>query len=462
MVVSGLAVVVSMVGLYLAHDAVFASLATGSIIVVAIAVLGSLTVLPAMLAKIGNRIDRPRVPVLWRLTGQAGTPANQRAPRVWSAMLRPALGNPGRTLMVTVLALTALALPALGLTLHSDSQQSLPKSIPAVQTLDRISAAFPGQQSTDEIVVTAAPSAAAAVQHELQTVHDQLVGNGLFAAGGSPELAVSTDRTVHVLRVQVPFDPESGSARQGVTLLRNSLLRTARTGIPGSRWLVAGDAASSLDYDRHLASRLPWVIGFVVGLTMLIMLFVFSSVLIALLTAAMNLLSAGAAFGVLVLVFQHSWAEGLLGFRSTGAVINWIPLFTFAVLFGLSMDYHVFVLSRIREAALAGCSMPAAVRSGITRSAGTITNAAAVMVSVFAIFASLHMVEMKELGVSLAVAVLIDALVVRAVLLPAALVLLGPAAWWPSRLARRPWQRLEPVETERSIQSVLATPSARR
>ncbi len=166
---------------------------------------------------------------------------------------------------------------------------------------------------------------------------------------------------------------------------------------------------------------------------MVIMGWVFRSVVLAVLTAAVNLLSAGAAFGVLVLVFQHSWANGLLGFESTGALINWIPLFTFAVLFGLSMDYHVFVLSHIREAAQQGLPVREAVRLGITRSAGTVTSAAFVMVSVFAIFASLHMVEMKELGLGLAVAVLVDALVVRGVILPSLLVLIGRRIWWPGR-----------------------------
>jgi RND superfamily putative drug exporter len=215
--------------------------------------------------------------------------------------------------------------------------------------------------------------------------------------------------------------------------LRNSLVPQALRGVPGAHWAVGGETAENLDVDRHAADRLPWVIAFVVLLTMLIMGWVFRSVVIAVTTAAVNLLSAGAAFGVLVLVFQHSWAEGLLGFHTTGAVINWIPLFTFAVLFGLSMDYHVFVLAQIREAAESGMSTRRAVRAGLVRSAGTVTSAAVVMVSVFAIFASLHMIEMKELGIGLAVAVLVDALVVRVIVLPSLITLLGKRIWWPGR-----------------------------
>jgi RND superfamily putative drug exporter len=222
-----------------------------------------------------------------------------------------------------------------------------------------------------------------------------------------------------------------------LTDLRQQLVPHALAGVHGAQWWVAGDTAESVDADQHLADGLPWVIGFVVLLTMAIMAWVFRSLVIAVTTALVNLLSVGAAFGVLVLVFQHTWAEGLMGFRSTGAVVNWIPLFTFAVLFGLSMDYHVFVLSRIREAAASGLSTRDAIRSGITRSAGTVTSAAIVMVSVFAIFASLHMVEMKELGLSLAVAVLVDALVIRVVVLPALMTVLGRWNWWPGRVPGR-------------------------
>ncbi len=212
------------------------------------------------------------------------------------------------------------------------------------------------------------------------------------------------------------------------------MLPAALHDVPGARFAVGGDTASNVDTDQNMSDHLPWVIGFVVLLTMLIMGWVFRSVVIAVSTAAVNLLSAGAAFGVLVLTFQNSWAESLLGFHSTGRIINWIPLFTFAVLFGLSMDYHVFVISRIREAAQRGLSTRDAIREGITGSAGTVTSAALVMVSVFAIFASLHMIEMKEIGIGLAVAVLVDALVVRVIVLPSLMMLLGRWNWWPGRI----------------------------
>jgi putative drug exporter of the RND superfamily len=415
--VSGAAVVVSMLGLFLAADVTFASLAMGSIVVVAVAVLGSLTVLPALLMLLGRRIDRPRVPVLWRWT------MHDRQPRLWPALLRPSLRHPARTLVIAVLALGAVALPAFGLTLASDSARSLPTSIAEKQTLDRLDAAFPNHQASSDIVVKAPAAQAGAVRSALAVLRDRLADDPAYV--GTGRLRSNGAGTVHVLTVDAPFDPESTQARAGVDELRADDVPRAIDAIPGAQWAVGGETARNIDADKHMADHLPWVIAFVVLLTMGIMAWVFRSVAIAIGTAVMNLLSAGAAFGVLVLVFQHHWAEGLLGFHSTGTVINWIPLFTFAVLFGLSMDYHVFVLGHIREAQRDGRSTADAVRTGITRSAGTVTSAAVVMVSVFAIFASLHMIEMKEMGLGLAVAVLVDALVVRIVILPAFLMLLG-------------------------------------
>jgi RND superfamily putative drug exporter len=442
-IVSGAAVIVAMLGLFLVHNAVFSSLAAGSIIVVAVAVLGSLTVLPALLVKLGRRIDRPRVPIFWRWSTEA------REPRVWPVLLRPATRHPVRTLVISVLALAALALPALTLRLQSDTSASLPASISEVQAFHRMTAAFPSENATQTVVVKAPAGSASQVSARLADLAGQLAHDPLFS--GEPSMLASADQTVHRLDVDAPFDPESNAARNGLTELRNDLVPQAMHGLDRAEWAVTGDTATSVDGDRQLAAALPWVIGFVVLLTIVIMGWVFRSVVIALTTAAVNLLSAGAAFGVLVLVFQHRWADGLLGFHSTGAVVNWIPLFTFAVLFGLSMDYHVFVLSRVREAALAGLPPREAVRVGITRSAGTVTSAAVVMVSVFAIFASLHMVEMKELGVGLAAAVLIDAVVVRIIVLPSLLTLLGRFAWWPSQICApfdRPAQSPEPKSAE--------------
>ncbi|MGH3745224.1 MAG: MMPL family transporter, partial [Mycobacteriales bacterium] len=425
-VVSGAAVIASMAGLFLATDVTFTSLAAGSIIVVAVAVIGSLTVLPALLVKLGGRIDRLRVPFLGR----------ERAPRLWPAVLRPVIAHPGRSLVASVVVLGALAVPAFGLRLAADSPRSLPGTIAETHALSRLTAAFPGTTTTHDVVVTAPAGDAAEVTRRLHALGADIGSTASFVAG-TASYASSPDGTVQALRIDAPYDPESKGAKNGVHLLR-SAEGTVTQDIPAARVAVGGETAADMDTDAHLSARLPWVVAGVVLVTMLIMALVFGSPAISLVTAAVNLLSAGAAFGVLALVFGHHWFDGLLGYTSTGTVINWIPLFTFAVLFGLSMDYHVFVLSRVREAVRSGVALREAVRDGVTRSAGTVTSAAVVMVSVFAIFASLHMVEMKELGFGLAVAVLVDALVVRTVVLPAALCLLGRWAWWPGRQSSGP------------------------
>jgi RND superfamily putative drug exporter len=228
--------------------------------------------------------------------------------------------------------------------------------------------------------------------------------------------------------------------------------------LDGSQWAVGGSVAESADYNHNQTSKLPWVIGFVLLLTLLMMGFTFRSVPIALITTVLNLASVAAAFGVLTLVFQHTWAENLLGFHSSGFVVDWIPLFMFVVLIGLSMDYHVFVLSRVREGINRGLPPKLAVEAGVSETAGVVTSAATVMVSVFAVFATLSLLEMKQMGVGLAVAVLLDATLVRVVMLPSLLVILGKAAWWP---ARPPKVALTPVvEPESARQPSFASSTA--
>ncbi|MFD9245975.1 MMPL family transporter, partial [Streptomyces sp. NPDC059556] len=428
-VVSGTTVIVSMAGLYLAQEATFASLATGSIIVVAVAVLASLTVLPALLAKLGRWVDRPRVPFLWRLTLRSAES------RLWPVLLRPALVRPALTLAVSVGTLLALALPALDLRLKQPGSDDLSRDIPVVRAMDRLTAAFPGKGTVHQVAVRAPAERADEVEAALRSLLNRTEGRRLFAHDLAPAIRASADRRVHTVAVGTPHSPRSDGARASLALLR-TWVPEALAPVRGAEGAVGGKVAQGVDFTGHLKDRMPWVVGFVLLLTFVTMAVIFRSLAVALSAILLNLLSAAASFGVLVAVFQHTWAEGLLDFHSSGAVASWLPLFLFVVLFGLSMDYHVFVVSRIREAALDGAGVRDAVREGITRSAGVVTGAAIVMVAVFAVFGTLSMVEFKQLGVGLAAAILLDAVVIRIFVLPALMTALGRWNWWPGGLGQ--------------------------
>jgi RND superfamily putative drug exporter len=438
-VVSGVAVIIAMSGLFLAQDAIFSSLAVGSILVVAVAVIGSLTVLPALLAKLGRWVDRPRVPVLWRLTARRTGPDGQPLPgRFWPAVLRPALRAPLATLVISVGLLLALAAPALGMQLKFPGTEDLPRSTPAMQAYDRLAAAYPSNGTNHIVAVQAAAGQAPAVEAALTRLAGRTDGDRLFAPleETGPDIEVSPDKTVTVLTVATPFSSRSDEAVQSLERLRDVLVPAELGGLGVTEYAVGGGVAESEDYAAHVWKKLPVVVGFVLVLTFLVMAWTFRSVVVALTSILLNLLSAGAAYGLLVLVFQNTWAEGLLGFTSMGAIVTWLPLFLFVVLFGLSMDYHVFVVSRIREAVLRGVPTREAVAEGITGSAGVVTSAAVVMVAVFSIFATLSTIDMKQLGIGLAAAILLDATIIRAVVLPSLMTLLGKANWWAPRFMR--------------------------
>ncbi len=438
-VVSGVAVIIAMSGLFLAGDATFSSLAVGSILVVAVAVIGSLTVLPALLAKLGRWVDRPRVPVLWRLTARRTGPDGNPLPgRFWPVVLRPALRHPVATFAVSVGLLLALAFPALGMQLKFPGTEDLPRTTAAMQAYDRLAAAYPSNGTNHDVVVRAPADQAPAVRAALTRLAETAAADRLFAPleEGGPQIEVSPDNRVAVLSVPTTFSSRSDEAGESLHKLRDDLVPAALGDLPGASYAVGGGVADSEDYAAHVWDKLPIVVGFVLALTFLVMAWTFRSVVVALTSILLNLLSAAAAYGLLVLVFQNTWAEGLLGFTSMGAIVTWLPLFLFVVLFGLSMDYHVFVVSRIREAVLRGVPNREAVAEGITGSAGVVSSAAIVMVAVFSIFATLSTIDMKQLGVGLAAAILLDATIIRAVVLPSLMTLLGDANWWAPRFLR--------------------------
>ncbi|MFH9005516.1 MMPL family transporter [Streptomyces afghaniensis] len=434
-VVSGLAVVASTATLYLASDVIFSSLATGTIVVVLVSVASSLTALPALLVRLGRRGERRALrraergkPVRRMRGGTSGG-------RVWSALLRPAARHPLATLCVSVLALLALVVPLAGLKITEMSRDTHSRDIPAMQVYDRLNEAFPERRVTHQVVVRAEAARSGEVSDALREVAGRAGTDPLFTEGS--RIQSSTDGRTHTLELKVPYLGNSDEAYDSLDRLRDDFLPATVGRITGAEYGVSGDVARYADYPAHQNGKLPLVLGALLLVTFAMTVYAFRSVVLGLLGVALNLLSAAAALGLLVLVFQGTWAEGLLDFESTGSIGSRVPLFLFVILFGLSMDYQVFVVSRIREAALAGVPTRQAVLDGIRSSASVVTSAAVVMTTVFTSFVFLHIIEMKQMGFVLAAAVLIDAFVVRVMVLPAAMLLLGEASWWPSRPGRR-------------------------
>jgi len=422
-VISGVTVVVAMAGMLVAGG-MFTSLAIGAILVVAVAVIASATVLPALLRLLGDGIDRLRLPFTRRRAERRGSVDSRWGRLAGQVSRRPLLWGSGAGL-----ALVALALPALGMNTSLFGSESMPKSFSTVATLDRMTAAFPQQGTAVQLVVQAPASASKSVERALAAGWTAAPGAGVVG-GRQPAVTVSKDATVHVLDLPLSVTESSRELPGIVERIHARVVPAVQrelAGVPGAAVHVGGAAAAS-DLTSWMDARLPWVIAFVLVLTFVVMLVSFGSVWLAGATVVLNLLSVGAAYGLMTLVFQHTWAEGLLGFTSLGAIAAWLPLLMFVILFGLSMDYHVFVVSRVREAWTAGATPRDAVRIGVARSAGVVTSAAAVMVGVFAIFATLSGLEMKQLGVGLSAAVLLDATIVRGVLLPAVLAGLGRRA----------------------------------
>ncbi|MFG1869782.1 MMPL family transporter [Micromonospora arborensis] len=427
--VSGVAVMVAMASLFLVGDNTFSSMATGSILVVGVAVVGSLTVLPAILVGLGRWVDRLRVPFLGRRVQGA-----QRS-RFWAAILRPALRAPLITLVISVGALVIVAIPALDMNLKKPTTTDLPRSIPILRTFDRLAQAFPSNDLGTSHVVAVRTNAAGgpALERELAELSRRITGDTRFAQDRPPTVRRSADGTVFLATVHVAGATDSSEATQSLQRLRGELLPQTVGAVADTQWAVAGRTASDADFRDRMAAALPLVVAFVLAVTFLIMLVTFRSVVVALTSILLNTISVAASYGLLVLVFQHTWAEDLLGFTSNGAVVSWLPLMLFVILFGLSMDYHVFVVSRIREAVQRGVPTRQAIEQGIVSSASTVSSAAIIMVAVFCVFATLSIVEFKQLGVGLAAAILIDATVIRAVVLPSLMRLLGEANWWAPR-----------------------------
>jgi len=421
--VSGVTVIIAMSGMYLAGASTFTSFATGTILVVAMAVIGSLTVLPAVLSKLGDRVNKGRIPFLRRPEERAG-----REPRVWSAILTPVLRRPGIAAALATGLLLVLAIPVLNLKMAVPGIDSLPQDLGVIQTYNAIQEEFPGNQIPAEVVIERGDATKAEVRAAIGELEAAVADNELY----EPPVTVDRSPNGEVVVVDVPIagDGTDETSYAALTKLRQEIIPATLGGLSGAEANVTGFTAGSEDFNQLMSERVPIVFAFVFAMAFALLLITFRSIVIPIKAIVLNLLSVGAAYGIVTWIFQDGHLEGLLGFESTGAVTSWLPLFLFVVLFGLSMDYHVFILSRIREAYDRGMSTSDAVEHGIKTTASVVTAAAIVMVAVFAIFATLSAVEFKQFGVGLGVAVLIDATIIRGVLLPAAMKLLGDWNWY--------------------------------
>jgi uncharacterized membrane protein YdfJ with MMPL/SSD domain len=445
---SGLAVMISLAGLVTLGVSLFTSMAIGTIGVVLVSVVGSLTFLPATMAILGDRVNAGRIstwiPRLARATPigpvrQWGASAiawlDRRADRTegagfWGRFVTAIMRRPVPALVVAAIVLLAVASPVLRLRTGISDITAFPPTIDGVAGIELENAKWPsGTDLQLQVVVTQAD------QPATQAAIADLQAKGLAISGlsGPAQVTHSKDGTVALVSFTMAGDQNDQANWDVVRQVRTQLDPSVFGGLGGVRTYVTGDAAYALDVTRVYANGTPTIFVFVLGLSFLLMLVAFHSIVIPIKAILLNLLSTGAAYGVMILVFRDGWLAGPLGITPGGVIESWVPLFIFTILFGLSMDYHLFILTRIKEARDRGLDSRAAIAKGISVTAGTITSAASIMVVVFAFFVTLKFAFIQQLGLGLAVAVLVDASVIRSVLLPSTMTLLGDWNWWMPR-----------------------------
>ena len=438
--ISGMTVLTAMAGLLFAGNPIFVGFGVGTMLVVAMAVLGSLTFLPAMLAFLSSKnwLEKGRVPFVAKRRHAA-----KGESRVWAAVLQRVLKRPLVSTVLAAALLVALTIPALGMQFKNPGFDGYSRSQPVIQTHDRLQAAFPGGAVPATVVVKSADVTAAPVQEAIGQLHDRALATGQLAEPSHVE--ISPDKTVAVVGLSVLGSGTDAASERSLETLRSEVVPATVGKLAGAEVAVSGVTASSKDFNDSMLAHAPLVFAFVLALAFILLLVTFRSIVVPIKAIVLNVLSAGAAYGILVLVFQDGHGEKLLDFQSVGGIAPWIPLFLFVILFGLSMDYHVFILSRVREAYNRGMSNDEAVAHGLKSTAGVVTSAALVMVAVFGSFALGSDQLAKQIGVGLAAAILIDATIIRAVLLPATMKLLGERNWYlPQRLRWLPELEHEP------------------
>ena len=422
--ISGVTVFMAMSGMLLAGDPTFVAIGIAAMVVVLVAVIGSLTGLPAILSLLGDKVERGRIPFLGRLTSRQ----DQTESRFWGAIIDRVLRRPAVSAGVAAVGLAVLAIPAFSINTQTPSFKFLPQDLTIVKTYKQIEQKFPGGPAPAVVAfqandVTSPEAKSAIAEFKKQGLASGEIGNPI-------EVTVNPDHTVARITAPLAGDGENAKSEHALSTLRNSLIPATLDHVSGADVSVTGDTAGSHDFNELMKVRTPIVFAFVLGMAFLLLLVTFHSIVIPIKAIVLNLLSVGAAYGILVAIFQWGWGESLLGFHSTGSIANWLPLFLFVVLFGLSMDYHVFILSRVKELRDRGMSTEDAVSTGIKGTAGVVTSAAIVMVGVFGLFATLSVLDIKQFGVGAAVAVLLDATIIRAVLLPATMKILGDWNWY--------------------------------
>jgi uncharacterized membrane protein YdfJ with MMPL/SSD domain len=419
--ISGVTVMIAMAGMLFSGDKTYLSFGIATMMVVGVAMLGSLTVLPALLSKLGDRVEKGRIPFIGRIRRSSGEN------RFWSAILNPVMRHPVIAAAASAAVLVVMALPVLHIHTAQSGLDSMPKSAPTVATINKIQDSFTGE-ADPALVAIKANTDSPATKNAIAQLEARALASGEMQ--GPIQVDVNADHTVARVGIPLAGKGTDNVSNHALSTLRNDILPATIGKVPGATFAVTGGTAASADANSLLKKSAPLVFGFVLVFAFLLLLVSFRSVVIAAKAIVLNLLSVGAAYGVLVATFQWGWGEGLLNFNSNGGIAFWLPIFMFVILFGLSMDYHVFILSRVREAYDRGMKTEDAVAHGIKTTAGVVSSAALVMVGAFAIFATLPIIDMKEMGIGLAAAVLIDATIVRAVLLPATMKLLGDWNWY--------------------------------
>ena len=422
--VSGTAFVVAMCGMMIVPNNVMRSLALGAILVGVVSVVAALTLLPALLGLMGDRVNALRIPFFGRASLEQANPEG----RFWSAIVTRVLSAPVVSLVVAVALLLALAAPLSGLKVGSNGVTTLPDRFPSKRGFLALQQYFP-RATTNPVRIVSDHASDPQVAAAFAAVRSQLASNREYVGRG--DVLKSPDGQTKLLQIAARGDPEGPAAITAVRHLRSDI--TSAFAGTDATVLVGGDSAETADYLDSVSKPAPYVFLLVLGLTFILLTVVFRSVVIAGTAVVLNLLSVGAAYGLLVLVFQHGWATSLLGFSHVQTIEAWVPLFLFSVLFGLSMDYQVFLLSRIRERYDASGDTYDSVLHGVASTARIITGAALIIVAVFLGFAMGDLVMFQQMGFGVAVALLIDATIIRSIILPSAMKLLGRWNWYLPR-----------------------------